>query len=61
MKKAILISIISLVAGALLVLEGYFVYTVIRTQNQVEKNTATISQIVQFLNSQVAKNTPEVK
>ena len=61
MKKAILISIISLLAGALLVLEGYFIYTVIRTQNQVEKNTAVINQIVQFLNSQIAKTNPEVK
>ena len=55
MKKAIIISIISLVAGMILVLGGYFVYTVIRTQTQVVQNTATISQIVQFFNSQIAK------
>ena len=63
MKKAILISIISLVTGALLVLTGYFVYTVIKTQQKVEQNTATLSQIVQFLNEQISKSnpTPEVK
>ena len=63
MQKAIIISIISLVTGALLVLTGYFVYTVIKTQNQVAQNTATLSQIVQFLNGEIAKNNPapEVK
>ena len=55
MKQIIIISIVSLLVGALLVLEGYFVYTVIRTQNQVAQNTATLNQIVQFLNSQIAK------
>ena len=55
MKQIIIISIVSLLVGALLVLEGYFVYTVIRTQNQVEKNTANLNQIVQFLNSQIEK------
>jgi uncharacterized membrane protein len=63
MKKTILISIISLLAGVILVLTSYFVYTVIKTQQKVEQNTATLSQIVQFLNEQISKSnpTPEVK
>lgn len=49
MKKTILISFVSLVAGIVLVLVGYFVYSVIKTQNQVARNTVAIDQIVSFL------------
>jgi flagellar basal body-associated protein FliL len=63
MQKIVTVSIVSLLVGALLVLTGYFVYTVIKTQQKVEQNTATLSQIVQFLNEQISKSnpTPEVK
>ena len=56
MKKAILISIISLVAGMVLVLGGYFVYTVIKMEQKVETQGAVIGQIVQFLNGEIAKS-----
>jgi hypothetical protein len=63
MQKAIIISIISLVTGALLVLTGYFVYTVIKMGQKVEQNTATLVQVVNFLHEQISKSnpTPEVK
>ena len=59
MKKAIIISIISLVTGALLVLAGYFVYTVIKMGQKVETQGATIGQIVNFLNGEIAKSQGE--
>jgi Na+-transporting NADH:ubiquinone oxidoreductase subunit NqrC len=55
MKKTIIISSISLVAGILLVLFSYFVYTVIKIQQQTTANQNSIIQIVNFLNSQIDK------
>ena len=56
MKKTIIISSVSLLAGKALVFIGYFVYTVIRTQGQVEQNSVAIGQIVNFLNGEIAKS-----
>jgi len=58
MKKTIIISAISLVTGIILVLIGYFVFTVIKTQQKVEQSFMAINQIVNFLNSQIKKETP---
>jgi hypothetical protein len=55
MKTTIIISSVSLLVGALLVLTGYFIYTVIRTQQKVEGNSQAISQIINYLNGQIAK------
>jgi len=59
MKKTIIVSSVSLVVGVLLVLGGYFVYTVIKMGQRVEQNTAGIGQIVQFINEQISKGNPE--
>jgi len=56
MKKTIMVSGVSLLVGALLVFIGYFVYTVIKTQQQVERNNVAIGQIVNFLNGEIAKS-----
>ena len=51
MKKTIIItSIISLILGAVIAISAYFVYIVIKMQNQVNQNTTNIAQIVDFLN-----------
>ncbi len=54
-RKAIIITaIISLILGAAIALSSYFVYyVVIRMHDQVNQNTANISQIVDFLNKNI--------
>ena len=57
MKKQIIITaVISLIVGILLTVLGYFVYTVIKMQTQVNQNTATLVQIVDFLNKANAQS-----
>ena len=57
MKKTIIITaIVSLLVGVALTILGYFVYAVVKMQSQVDQNTATISQIVDFLNKATAKS-----
>jgi len=64
MKKIIIItSLIALVLGSVLTISGFFVYKVVKLQSQVAQNTTAITQIVNFLNGEIAKNNsaPEVK
>jgi Tfp pilus assembly protein PilE len=57
MKKQIIITaVVSLIVGVLLTVLGYFVYTVIKIQAQVNQNTATLVQIVDFLNKANAQS-----
>jgi Tfp pilus assembly protein PilE len=57
MKKQIIITaVVSLIVGVLLTVLGYFVYTVIKIQTQVNQNTATLVQIVDFLNKANAQS-----
>jgi len=55
MKKIITISIVSLVTGVLIVLTGYFVYSVVKINTQVNTNSQVLSEIVSYLNSQIAQ------
>jgi len=50
MKKTIIIT--ALVTACIMV-TGYFVYVVVKMNNQVASNTATINQVVEFLNKQI--------
>ena len=51
MKKTIIITaVVSLIVGVILTIVGYFVYVVVRMQTQVNQNTTTLIQIVDFIN-----------
>ena len=52
-KTVIVTALISLILGAVIALSAYFIYIVVKMQNQVNQNTSTISQIVNFLNSNI--------
>ncbi len=53
MKKTIIVSIVSLITGALLVLFGFFVYSVIKTQQTVAYQGAALQEVVDFINKNI--------
>lgn len=59
MKKTIIITaIISLVVGIIITVTGYFIYTVVNMQAQVNQNTQVIGQVVDFINKSIQSQTP---
>lgn len=54
MRNIIMTAIVTI----LVMITGYFAYTVIKLQSQVALNTTTLSQIVNFLNSQIKSPEP---
>ena len=58
MKKIIIITaVISLSLGIVFTITGYFVYKVVKMQEQLNTNTQGINQIVNYLNSQMKPET----
>jgi len=49
-KQIIITAVVSLIVGVILTIVGYFVYVVVRMQTQVNQNTTTLIQIVDFIN-----------
>jgi hypothetical protein len=58
MNKIIITAVISLILGIAITITGYSVYVVVQIQKQTNINTATISEIVKFLNQ---ANTPKTE
>jgi len=50
--------IITVIITSVVLVTGYFVYTVIKMQKQLDTNTKSVEQIVNFLNSQIKQQTP---